>query len=186
MTSWIFLRSGPAILAPAVPRMAVPVRRRSPPRLRRNAHVESPSAIRSFMGPLCGTRGNGGSSRPPSLSVKAARRSERNRTSCRKADRLWSHGVVLREARVGLGTGHCQGETPSQFLRLTIACKRPPLAFSAPQDSSNTAQLQSGSFSFHVGVALQTSRRDKGLCSRWGFACPASPTGATTLSQGGV
>ena len=43
-----------------------------------------------------------------------------------------------------------------------------------------------GSFSFHVGVALQTSRRDKGLCSRWGFACPASPTGATTLSQGGV
>ena len=29
---------------------------------------------------------------------------------------------------MGLGTGHCQGETPSQFLRLTIACKRPPIA----------------------------------------------------------
>jgi len=52
-----------------------------------------------------------------------------NRTSCRKADRLWSHGVGLREARVGLGTGHCQGETPYQFLRLTIACKRPPIAY---------------------------------------------------------
>jgi hypothetical protein len=42
-----------------------------------------------------------------------------NRTSCRKADRLWTHGVGLREARVGLGTGQCQGETLSQFLRLT-------------------------------------------------------------------
>jgi len=47
-----------------------------------------------------------------------------NRTSCRKADRLWTHGVGLREARVGLGTGHCQGETSYQFLRLTIACSR--------------------------------------------------------------
>jgi hypothetical protein len=51
-----------------------------------------------------------------------------NRTSCRKADRLWGHDVGLREARVGLGTGQCQGETPYQFLRLTIACKRPPIA----------------------------------------------------------
>ena len=52
-----------------------------------------------------------------------------NRTFCRKADRLWGYGVGLRAARVRLGTGQCQGETPSQFLRLTIACKRPPIAY---------------------------------------------------------
>jgi hypothetical protein len=52
-----------------------------------------------------------------------------NRTFCRKADRLWGYGVGLWAARVRLGTGQCQGETPSQFLRLTIACKRPPIAY---------------------------------------------------------
>jgi hypothetical protein len=51
-----------------------------------------------------------------------------NRTSCRKADRLWGCGVGLREARVGMRAGQYQGETPFQFLRLTIACKRPPIA----------------------------------------------------------
>jgi len=43
-----------------------------------------------------------------------------------------------------------------------------------------------GSFSFRIGIVLRTPRSDKGLCSRWGFACLASPTYATTLSQGGV
>ena len=33
-----------------------------------------------------------------------------------------------------------------------------------------------GSFSFRRGVASQVPRRNKGLCSRWGSACPASPT----------
>src|SRR5712691_3646695 len=32
-----------------------------------------------------------------------------------------------------------------------------------------------GSFSFRIGVALQAPRRDKGLCSRWGFACRHPP-----------
>jgi len=47
-----------------------------------------------------------------------------NRTSCRKADRLWGCGVGLREARVGMRAGQYQGETPFQFLRLTWACSR--------------------------------------------------------------
>src|SRR5215510_2012030 len=34
---------------------------------------------------------------------------------------------------------------------------------------------QAGSCSFRIGVACQVPRSDTGLCSRWGFACPASP-----------
>jgi hypothetical protein len=55
------------------------------------------------------------------------------------------------------------------------------------RDTGDVVQaLDAGSFSFRIGIVLRTPRSDKGLCSRWGCACLASPTYATTLSQGGV
>jgi hypothetical protein len=43
-----------------------------------------------------------------------------------------------------------------------------------------------GSFSFRRDIACQVLRSDKGLCSRWDFAGRASPTCATTLTNGGT